>query len=103
VTLPLLLAAGVYRNARDWLMSAWGLTEDQAITLLTVACDFNVHQVRLQQARRASAARARIHVRPLILLPCQCTAAAQSLLCTDSVWQLCCTPTIAASVLHALH
>jgi hypothetical protein len=39
-------AAGVYRNARDWLMSAWGLSEDQAITLLTVACDFNVHQVR---------------------------------------------------------
>jgi hypothetical protein len=37
--------AGVYRNARDWLMSAWGLSEDQAITLLTVACDFNVHQV----------------------------------------------------------
>jgi hypothetical protein len=43
--LLLLLAAGVYRTARDWLMSAWGLTEDQAITLLTVACDFNVHQV----------------------------------------------------------
>jgi hypothetical protein len=48
--LPLLLAAGVYRNARDWLMSAWGLTEDQAITLLTVACDFNVHQVRAAPA-----------------------------------------------------
>uniref|UniRef100_A0A383V546 Acetamidase n=1 Tax=Tetradesmus obliquus TaxID=3088 RepID=A0A383V546_TETOB len=36
---------GVYRNARDWLMSAWDLSEDQAISLLTVACDFNVHQV----------------------------------------------------------
>lgn len=40
---------GVYKNARDWLMSAKGLTEDQAITLLTVGCDFNVHQVRPQQ------------------------------------------------------
>ena len=38
-------ATGVYKNARDWLMSAKGLTEDQALTLLTVACDFNVHQV----------------------------------------------------------
>lgn len=35
----------MYKNARDWLMSAKGLTEDQAITLLTVGCDFNVHQV----------------------------------------------------------
>jgi hypothetical protein len=26
-------------------MTSWGLTEDQAITLLTVGCDFNVHQV----------------------------------------------------------
>lgn len=26
-------------------MNSWDLTEDQAITLLTVACDFNIHQV----------------------------------------------------------
>eukprot|EP00775_Hariotina_reticulata_P001824 gene1824-2158_t len=36
---------GTYIKARDWLMTSWGLTEDQAITLLTVGCDFNVHQV----------------------------------------------------------
>ncbi len=35
---------GAYRNARDWLMSSKGLTEDQAITLLTVACDFEIAQ-----------------------------------------------------------
>jgi hypothetical protein len=44
-----LLPVGVYKNARNWLMSAKGLNEDQALTLLTVACDFNVHQVRLAQ------------------------------------------------------
>eukprot|EP00879_Flechtneria_rotunda_P024312 GHRR01025768.1.p1 GENE.GHRR01025768.1~~GHRR01025768.1.p1 ORF type:complete len:216 (+),score=51.69 GHRR01025768.1:731-1378(+) len=38
---------GVYKSARDWLMTSWDLTEDQAITLITVACDFNVHQVRM--------------------------------------------------------
>ena len=38
--------ADVYANGRDWLMSAWGLTEDQALTLITVACDVQVHQVR---------------------------------------------------------
>lgn len=45
--LLLLLSAtpGVFKNARDWLMTSQGLTEDQALTLLTVACDFNVHQV----------------------------------------------------------
>lgn len=37
--------SGVYKNARGWLMSSFDLTEDQAITLLTVACDFQVHQV----------------------------------------------------------
>lgn len=36
---------GVYIKARDWLMSSFNLTEDQAITLITVACDFQVHQV----------------------------------------------------------
>lgn len=39
------LLAGAYQNARDWLMSAKGLTEDQAITLLTVAGDFAITQV----------------------------------------------------------
>lgn len=37
--------ADTYLNARDWLMSAFDLTEDQALTLMTVACDFQVHQV----------------------------------------------------------
>lgn len=41
----LLPAADTYINARDWLMSAFDLTEDQALTLMTVACDFQVHQV----------------------------------------------------------
>jgi hypothetical protein len=41
--------SGVYKNARDWLMTSFDLTEDQAITLLTVACDFNVHQVRVER------------------------------------------------------
>lgn len=36
----------VFANGRDWIMSAFGLTEDQALTLITVACDFQVHQVR---------------------------------------------------------
>lgn len=39
----------MYRSARNWLMSSWDLTEDQAITLITVACDFNVHQVSSAQ------------------------------------------------------
>jgi hypothetical protein len=39
------LHADTYLNARDWLMSAFDLTEDQALTLMTVACDFQVHQV----------------------------------------------------------
>lgn len=41
----LLPAADTYLNARDWLMSGFDLTEDQALTLMTVACDFQVHQV----------------------------------------------------------
>ncbi|KIZ05259.1 acetamidase/formamidase [Monoraphidium neglectum] len=36
---------GAYKNARDWLMRFKGLTEDQAITLLTVAGDFAITQV----------------------------------------------------------
>jgi acetamidase/formamidase len=39
------LPADTYKNARGWLMSAFDLTEDQALTLMTVACDFQVHQV----------------------------------------------------------
>jgi hypothetical protein len=35
-------------------MRSFGLTEDQAITLLTVAADFNIHQVVVSVAGRAS-------------------------------------------------
>lgn len=45
-TLGFVLCPGVYKNARDWLMRTFELSEDQAMTLLTVACDFQVHQVR---------------------------------------------------------
>lgn len=36
------VCADTYLNARDWLMSAFDLSEDQALTLMTVACDFQV-------------------------------------------------------------
>lgn len=38
--------AGAYVTARDWLMSTFKLSEDEAISALTVACDFQVTQVR---------------------------------------------------------
>ncbi len=41
------MAADTYMNARDWLMSAFDLTEDQALTLMTVACDFQVRYAEL--------------------------------------------------------
>lgn len=40
-----LALTNTYINARDWLMSAQNLTEDEAITLITVTCDFHVTQV----------------------------------------------------------
>jgi acetamidase/formamidase len=45
LTSTAVLPADTYKNARGWLMSAFDLTEDQALTLMTVACDFQVHQV----------------------------------------------------------
>jgi hypothetical protein len=42
---PAFHTTGAYKNARDWLMRFKGLTEDQAITLLTVAGDFAITQV----------------------------------------------------------
>lgn len=33
---------GTYKLARDWLMDTFDYTEDEAITFLTVMCDFQV-------------------------------------------------------------
>lgn len=34
-----------YNETRDWMMQSFDMTEDQAITAITIACDFGITQV----------------------------------------------------------
>jgi hypothetical protein len=43
-----------YNQTRDWMMGTFDLTEDQAITAITVAVDFGVTQASLVAAAAAA-------------------------------------------------